>query len=70
MEVIKRYEDGYLVMLQPGEVWVDLPEVKGHVRDLPWEDFVPCYRGAIVTNNEFVISFIVPESILYEVVKK
>ena len=52
--------DGYLVLVE-GETEINLPELKGHLKDISWEgvSMVDGYFYSVhLTNNEFALQFI------------
>lgn len=50
--------EGYLVLLEPGDTYIDLPELKGDLDEIPWEGVseIDGYEYYVyLTNNEFAI---------------
>ena len=56
---------GYIVLLQPGETHVTLPELKGCIAGIGWDGV---YRrdyfwiAVRLTNNEFALEFVIPDA--------
>lgn len=63
-------ECGYVVLLEPGEESIDLPEVKGRLADIPWEGAIKVagyFHAVHLTNNQFGISCLIPDSVRDEI---
>ena len=53
--------EGYLVLLEPDETYINLPELKGNLADIQWEGVteIDCYEYYVyLTNNEFAIEIL------------
>jgi len=58
-------ECGYLVLIEEGDVNVDLPEMHCRLADIPWDGAgkLGHYFHAIhLTNNQFGIGFLIPDA--------
>ena len=58
-------ECGYLLLIEEGDVYVDLPELRGPLADIPWDGAIRIghYFHAIhLTNNQFGIGFLIPDA--------
>jgi hypothetical protein len=58
-------ECGYLVLIEEGDVLVDLPELQCALADIPWDGATKLghYFHAIhLTNNQFGIGFLIPDA--------
>ena len=58
-------ECGYLVLIEEGDVHVDLPELQCALVDIPWDGATKLghYFHAIhLTNNQFGIGFLIPDA--------
>jgi len=58
-------ECGYLVLIEEGDVLVDLPELQCALADIPWDGATSLghYFHAIhLTNNQFGIGFLIPDA--------
>ena len=56
---------GYVVLVQPGDTAIDLPELKGRLNDLSFDGVVKHddhYLACYLTSNEFAIEFVVPDA--------
>jgi len=56
---------GYLVLIEEGDVNVDLPELHCRLVDIPWDGATRLghYFHAIhLTNNQFGIGFLIPDA--------
>ena len=57
--------DGYIVLIEPGDTIIDLPELKGPIADMQWEGVWKQdghYHAVYLTNNEFALEFVVPDA--------
>ena len=58
-------ECGYLVMIEEGDIDIDLPELQCRLADIPWDGAtrIGHYFHAIhLTNNQFGIGFLIPDA--------
>ncbi len=56
---------GYLVLVEDGDDFIELPEMRGRLSEISWDGAVRigCYFHAVYqTNNEFGIGFLIPDS--------
>ena len=56
---------GYIVLIEPGDTRIDLPELKGTLADMSWDGVWKQgghYHAVRLTNNEFALEFIIPDS--------
>jgi len=57
---------GYLVLIEEGDDFIDLPEISSRLVDIAWDGagIQGRYFHAVrLTNNEFGISFLIPDSV-------
>jgi len=57
--------EGYLILIEKGDTYIDLPELKARLEDIPWEGvskLAGFYHAVYLTNNEFALEFIIPDS--------
>jgi hypothetical protein len=60
-------DHGYLILIEEGDTdkILDLPEVKRRMADIRWEGVVKqdgFYYAVYLTNNEFALEFLIPDS--------
>jgi len=58
-------ECGYIVLIEEGDVDIDLPELQCPLADVPWDGATRLghYFHAIhLTNNQFGIGFLIPDA--------
>ena len=58
-------ECGYLVLIEEGDVHVDLPELQCALVDIPWDGasmYGDYFHAIHLTNNQFGIGFLIPDS--------
>ena len=56
---------GYVVLIEPGDTEIDLPELKGTMADLCFDGVTKHdghYLACYLTNNEFAMEFVVPDA--------
>lgn len=56
---------GYLILIEEGDIYIDLPELQCRLVDIPWEGAIRYdhYFHAIhLTNNQFGIGFLIPDA--------
>lgn len=58
---------GYIILIEEDDIHkpIDLPELKGHLKDFSWEGAWREYgyfHAVYLTNNEFALEFIFPDS--------
>jgi hypothetical protein len=54
---------GYVVLIEPGDTHIDLPELKGTIADMSWDGVTKqdgYYHAVYLTNNEFAIEVVIP----------
>jgi len=66
-ELLKKIgpECGYLVLIEEGDLYVDFPELRCRLADIPWDGatMLGHYFHAIhLTNNQFGIGFLIPDA--------
>ena len=57
---------GYLVLIEDGDDFIDLPEMRSRLVDIAWDGAgkIEGYFHAVhLTNNEFGIGFLIPDSL-------
>lgn len=57
--------EGYLVLLEPGDTYIDLSELKGNLEEIHWEGVteIDGYEHYVyLTNNEFAIEVLRPKN--------
>ena len=57
--------DGYIILVEPGDTEINLPELKLPIADMQWDGIWKQdghYHAVYLTNNEFAIEFVVPDS--------
>jgi len=58
-------ECGYLILIEEGDIDIDLPELQCRLADIPWDGAIRygLYFHAIhLTNNQFGIGFLIPDA--------
>ena len=58
-------ECGYLVLIEEGDIDIDLPELRCRLADIPWDGAIRLghYFHAIhLTNNQFGVGFLIPDA--------
>ena len=56
--------EGYFVLIERGDVMIDLPEVDADLRDLSFDGIFKTaghYHAVYLTNNSFGLEFIIPD---------
>lgn len=56
---------GYIVLIEPGDFQIDLPELKAPIADISWDGVTKQdghYLAVYLTNNEFALEFIIPDA--------
>ena len=56
---------GYVVLVQPGDTRIDLPELKGTMAEMSFDGVTKHdghYHAVYLTNNEFALEFVVPDA--------
>ena len=56
---------GYVVLVQPGDTQIDLPELKCPTVDMSWDGVTRQdghYHAVYLTNNEHAIEFVIPDA--------
>jgi len=56
---------GYLVLIEEGDIDIDLPELQCRLADIPWEGatrYGPYFHAIHLTNNQFGIGFLIPDA--------
>ena len=57
--------DGYIILVEPGDTEINLPELKLPIADMQWEGVTKQdghYHAVYLTNNEFALEFVVPDA--------
>jgi hypothetical protein len=57
---------GYLVLVEDGDDFIDLPEMRGRLEEISWDGATKIdgyFHAVHLTNNEFAISFLIPDSV-------
>lgn len=58
-------ESGYLVLIEEGDIDVDLPELQCRLADIPWDGAIKhghYFHAIHLTNNQFGIGFLIPDA--------
>ena len=56
---------GYVVLVQPGDTRIDLPEIKGTISEMSFDGVAKQdghYHAVYLTNNEFALEFVIPDA--------
>ena len=59
-------DSGYLVLVEDGDDFIDLPEIRSRLVDIAWDGAGKLgryFHAVRLTNNEFAISFLIPDSV-------
>jgi len=59
-------DSGYLVLVEDGDDFIELPEMRGRLEEIHWDGagLQGRYFHAVrLTNNEFGIGFLIPDSV-------
>jgi hypothetical protein len=67
-ELLKRLSPdcGYLVLVEEGDDFINLPEIRSRLVDIAWDGAGKLgryFHAVHLTNNEFAISFLIPVSV-------
>jgi hypothetical protein len=57
---------GYLVLIEEGDDFIDLPEIHGRLVDIAWDGATKIdghFHAIHLTNNQFGIGFLIPEEL-------
>lgn len=57
--------EGYFVLIEEGDTYIDLPELKADLRDLSFDGVFKTggfYHAVYLTSNEFALEFIIPDA--------
>jgi hypothetical protein len=58
-------ECGYLVLIEEGDIDIDLPELHCRLAEIPWDGAIrigPYFHAIHLTNNQFGIGFLIPDA--------
>ncbi|MEW6119226.1 MAG: hypothetical protein AB1593_03960 [Pseudomonadota bacterium] len=67
MEMLKQVgpECGYIVLIEEGDIDIDLPELRCPLADIPWDGAIKLghyFHAVHLTNNQFGIGFLIPDA--------
>lgn len=56
--------EGYFVLIEEGDSWIDLPELQADINTLSFDGVFKVgklYHGVYLTNNSFGLEFLIPD---------
>jgi hypothetical protein len=57
--------EGYFVLIEEGDSWIDLPELQADINTLPFDGVFKVgklYHAIYLTNNAFGLEFLIPDA--------
>jgi len=57
--------EGYFVLIEEGDNWIDLPELQANIDELSFDGVFKVsgyYHAVYLTNNSFGLEFIIPDA--------